>query len=112
MQLWWVGRDGLEEHPISELGRLADQDGGFAWVDVPEFTQEAEAFLRDTLHAHPLVLAACRERNFVPTVHMDNTPGVAIKAYINSARGPIARLENQQLGTTPWAPSMTAFSSS
>jgi subtilisin family serine protease len=49
--------------------------------------------------------------HFVPTVHVDNTPGLAIKAYINTARGPNARLENKQLGTAPYAPSMTFFSS-
>jgi subtilisin family serine protease len=49
--------------------------------------------------------------HFVPTVHVDNTPGLAIKNYINTARGPAAHLDNKQLGTTPWAASMTFFSS-
>jgi subtilisin family serine protease len=49
--------------------------------------------------------------HFVPTVHVDNTPGLAIKAYINSARGPSGRLEGKQLGSFPFAPSTTLFSS-
>ena len=51
------------------------------------------------------------DSHWVPTVHVDNTPGLAIKSYIASTFGPTARLETGQLGTTPWAPSMTFFSS-
>jgi subtilisin family serine protease len=49
--------------------------------------------------------------HFVPTVHVDNTPGLAIKAFINSARSPRGWLEAKQLGTFPFAPSTTQFSS-
>jgi Mg2+ and Co2+ transporter CorA len=69
MRVWWVGSDGIEEHPPDDVGRQLDRPDGFVWVDVPEFSEQAEAFLRDTVRAHPLVVAACRDRNFVPTVH-------------------------------------------
>ena len=42
--------------------------GGFVWVDVPEWNDEAEAYLRG-LGCHELVLESCRTRNHVPTVH-------------------------------------------
>ena len=51
------------------------------------------------------------DNHFVPTVHVDNTPGLAIKAFIAAGRQAQGRLENKQIGTTPWAPSMTFFSS-
>ena len=52
------------------------------------------------------------DSHFVPTVHVDNTPGLAIKSYIAALTlRAAARLDNKQLGTTPWAPSMTFFSS-
>ena len=48
----------------------------------------------------------------VPTVHVDNTPGLAIKDYIATAADPVARLRVPNL-TTTWdsAPSITFFSS-
>jgi hypothetical protein len=51
------------------------------------------------------------DTHWVPSVHVDNTPGVAIKAYIASTASPTASLVTGQLGTTPWAPSITQFSS-
>ena len=53
------------------------------------------------------------DNHHVPTVHIDNTPGVAIKAYIASA-GAAAMAEIRDTGaisTWPTAPSMTSFSS-
>ncbi|HSG42695.1 MAG TPA: S8 family serine peptidase [Anaerolineales bacterium] len=49
--------------------------------------------------------------HFVPSVHVDNTPGLAIKAYIASASSPTAELVTEQLGEWPNAPTMTYFSS-
>jgi subtilisin family serine protease len=49
--------------------------------------------------------------HWVPSVHLDNTPGLAIKAYIASAASPTASITGQQLGTLDYAPSMTSFSS-
>jgi subtilisin family serine protease len=51
------------------------------------------------------------DSHWVPTVHVDNTPGVAIKSYIASAKKPTARLIGKQLSTWAYAPSMTDFSS-
>ena len=51
------------------------------------------------------------DTHFVPTVHVDNTPGLAIKAYIAAGGAPQAALQNKQIGVTPWAPSTTQFSS-
>ncbi len=50
--------------------------------------------------------------HWLPSVHVDNTPGLAIKAYIAGAGGTAtARIDAQQYGQWPWAPSMTDFSS-
>jgi subtilisin family serine protease len=52
------------------------------------------------------------DNHFVPSVHIDNTPGLAIKAYIvaNGAAA-TAGITGEELGTWPFAPSMTIFSS-
>ncbi len=51
------------------------------------------------------------DSHFVPSVHVDNTPGLAIKAYIASTRNPTAQIIAKQVTTWPYAPSMTDFSS-
>jgi subtilisin family serine protease len=52
------------------------------------------------------------DNHAVPTVHVDNTPGLAIKDYIADTASPTARLR-VPLTTTTWgpAPSITLFSS-
>ncbi len=53
------------------------------------------------------------DNHHVPSVHIDNTPGLAIKAYITAA-GAAATAEISNTGansTWPSAPSMTSFSS-
>ncbi len=51
------------------------------------------------------------DTHWVPTVHVDNTPGLAIKAYIASSANPTARIVAKQKTAWPYAPSMTHFSS-
>ncbi len=52
------------------------------------------------------------DTHWVPSVHVDQTPGLAIKAYIAANPGTAtAQIMAPQLGTWPYAPSMTDFSS-
>jgi subtilisin family serine protease len=51
------------------------------------------------------------DNHFVPSVHVDNTPGVKIKDYIASGRNPRARIIADQLSSLRFAPSVTYFSS-
>ena len=47
---------------------LQASPGGFYWVDIAEWSTEAEEFLRG-LGCHEMELELCRSRNHVPTVH-------------------------------------------
>lgn len=51
------------------------------------------------------------DHHWVPSVHVDNTPGLRIKAYIDQARRPVARIIPWRKATWRPAPSMTDFSS-
>jgi subtilisin family serine protease len=51
------------------------------------------------------------DTHWVPSVHIDNTPGLAIKAYIASAAEPTAQIIGEQISEWDAAPSMTIFSS-
>ncbi len=51
------------------------------------------------------------DTHWVSSVHIDNTPGLAIKSYIASASNPTAEIIGEQVSEWPWAPSITYFSS-
>ena len=51
------------------------------------------------------------DTHWVPSVHIDNTPGLAIKAYIAADPSPTATLVTGEDAEWPYAPSMTYFSS-
>jgi len=51
------------------------------------------------------------DSHWVPSVHVDNTPGLAIKAYIAAHPNPTATLTTGEITTWPYVPSMTIFSS-
>jgi hypothetical protein len=51
------------------------------------------------------------DSHWVPSVHIDNTPGLAIKAYIASDPDPVAQINAEELSVWDPAPSMTIFSS-
>jgi subtilisin family serine protease len=52
------------------------------------------------------------DSHWVPSVHVDQTPGLAIKAYLAANPGTAtAQIVAPQIGTWPYAPSMTDFSS-
>lgn len=65
MQVRLVDAEGVRTLPS---GQYAVEGGAVVWADVPEWDEEAEAFLRE-LGCHELVIEACRTRNHVPTVH-------------------------------------------
>ena len=66
MEMRYVDGDGVRiRDPHEPIG---GPDGGFTWVDVPEWSPEVEMVLRG-LGCHEKVLEACRRRNHVPTVH-------------------------------------------
>lgn len=95
---WWVSDDGLEEHDVAQVDALLQRDNGFVWVDVPEFDDAAEAVLRERFHAHPMVVKACRERNFVPSVHgYEEHTFVIVHTPLAGEGGHVHMLELDQL---------------
>jgi Mg2+ and Co2+ transporter CorA len=69
MNLWFVHHDGIEPHDESELAALLERTDGFVWIDLLAEDEHAGRVLAAVLGAHPLVVADCRKRNHVPTVH-------------------------------------------
>lgn len=69
MDLWFVHPDGIEPHDESRLTELLERTDGFVWIDMLAHDEHAQRVLTEVLGAHPLVVADCRKRNHVPTVH-------------------------------------------
>ena len=65
MDVRFVDQTGIR---VRELEDHTATGGGFVWVDIPEWSHEAEHYLRG-LGCHEMVLESCRTRNHVPTVH-------------------------------------------
>lgn len=98
MHAWWVGAAGLEEHDPEDLEVLLSRTDGFVWLDVPELDDRAEHLLREVFHAHQLVVRACRERNFVPSVHAyDEHVFTIVHTPLPGAGGHVHMLELDQL---------------
>jgi Mg2+ and Co2+ transporter CorA len=70
MKLRWITSDGVSDHDLAELQALQKRTGGFLWLDIPEWSDEAEALLTNEFHFHPLAIAESRNRNHVPRVHV------------------------------------------
>ncbi len=68
MDVRYVDASGAQRHDSDDVVELLCRDDGFVWVDVPSWDDQVEGFLAG-LGCHPLVVAACRQRNHLPTVH-------------------------------------------
>ena len=63
-----VDSAGVRDLEHDDVVTLMDREDGFLWVDVPVWDDEVDGFLHG-LGCHPMVIASCRQRNHVPTVH-------------------------------------------
>ena len=42
MMLRWIDSDGMSNHDVAELADLRKRTDGFLWLDIPEWSEEAE----------------------------------------------------------------------
>jgi len=97
MDVRFVDATGAHPRCPDDVVELFDGDDGFFWVDVPRWDAEAEAFLTG-LGCHPRLLEACRQRNYVPTVHAyDDHVFVTTQSPLLGAAGHVHLLELDQV---------------
>src|SRR5262249_23658289 len=48
---------------------LRERQDGYLWLDVPRWSEDAAALLRDGFGFHQVALDNCRDRNHMPMVH-------------------------------------------
>lgn len=98
MDVWFVHDQGVERHDRADLAALLAREDGFVWVDVPAWDEHADELLTQVFGAHPLVVADCRQRNHVPTVHgYSDHLFVVLHAPFSGEAGHVHLLELDQL---------------
>jgi magnesium transporter len=70
MELRWVSPDGISSCDLGDLQELRQRAGGFVWLDVPVWDEEAERILLAEFGFHPMAVAEARQRNHTPRVHV------------------------------------------
>lgn len=70
VELRWVDGSGAKVHDVGDLAMLRERDDGFLWLDVPQWSPEAERVLAEEFGFHPMAIEECRERNHTPRLHV------------------------------------------
>jgi magnesium transporter len=70
MKLRRIDSNGVSNVDLAELPALRKRTDGFLWLDVPEWSDDAEAILANEFHFHPMAIAKSKNRNHVPRVHV------------------------------------------
>ena len=70
MELRWIDSEDVGIHDLSELTDLRKRNEGFVWLDIPEWSDEAETLLAKEFHFHSMAMTESRNRNHIPRVHV------------------------------------------
>jgi magnesium transporter len=70
MKLRWIDSSGVHSHDWAELPDLRKRTDGFLWLDIPEWSDEAEALLSNEFHFHSMAITESRNRNHIPRLHV------------------------------------------
>jgi Mg2+ and Co2+ transporter CorA len=70
MKLRWIDSKGVSNHDLAELPALKERTDGFLWLDIPEWSDDAEELLSHDFHFHAMAISESRNRNHIPRVHV------------------------------------------
>ena len=70
MMLRWIDSGDVSTRDLTELPELLKRDTGFLWLDIPEWSDEAEELLAREFHFHSMAISESRNRNHIPRVHV------------------------------------------
>jgi magnesium transporter len=70
MRLRWIDSSGVRSHDLAELANLRKRTDGLLWLDIPEWTDEAEVVLSNEFHFHSMAISESRNRNHIPRLHV------------------------------------------
>jgi Mg2+ and Co2+ transporter CorA len=97
MKLRWIGSNGVSNHDLAELPDLRKRNDGFIWLDIPEWSDDAEAIMARDFGFHPMAISESRNRNHIPRVHVyPHHVFIVVHAPEIGARGHMHYLELDQ----------------
>jgi magnesium transporter len=97
MKLRWIDAEGVGNHELAELPALRKRDDGFLWLDIPEWSDEAETLLAADFGFHAMAISESRNRNHIPRVHVyPNHVFIVVHAPEIGAGGHVHYLELDQ----------------
>jgi magnesium transporter len=97
MEVRFIDASGAHLRDPDDVLELFAHDDGFFWIDVPQWDDHIEGFLSG-LGCHPMVLAACRQRNYIPRVHgYDDHAFVTTQSPMLGSGGHVHLLELDQI---------------
>jgi magnesium transporter len=97
MMLRWIDPTGVSNRDLAELPALRQRTDGFVWLDIPEWSEEAEALLTNEFHFHPMAIIESKNRNHVPRLHVyPHHVFIVVHAPEIGARGHMHYLELDQ----------------
>jgi Mg2+ and Co2+ transporter CorA len=70
MKLRWIDSKGVSNPDLAELPAVRRRTDGFLWLDIPEWSDDAETILANEFQFHPMAIAESRNRNHIPRVHV------------------------------------------
>ena len=66
MELCWISdAEGVSRRELAELPGLLERTDGFLWLDIPEWSEQAEDILANRFQFHAMAIDDCRNRNHV-----------------------------------------------
>ena len=70
MKLRWIDSKGVTVRELGELPALRKRADGFLWLDIPEWSDDAQAILANEFQFHSMAIAESRNRNHIPRLHV------------------------------------------
>jgi magnesium transporter len=70
MKLRWIESNDVSSHDLAELPDLRKRTDGFIWLDIPEWSDDAETLLARDFGFHPMAISESRNRNHIPRLHV------------------------------------------
>jgi magnesium transporter len=70
MNLRWIDSNGVSDRGLGELSALRKRTDGFLWLDIPQWSDEAEAILANEFQFHQLAIVESKTRSHVPRLHV------------------------------------------
>jgi magnesium transporter len=97
MKLRWIDSEGVSGRDLPELPALQARTDGFLWLDIPEWSDKAEALFADEFKFHPMAISESRNRNHIPRLHVyPHHVFIVVHAPEIGARGHVHYLELDQ----------------